>query len=531
MKIIQISIIILAFASIQTISSDSVKPLESSFIQEPVQLAKGLGTFYVRVKIGFKELISEVKGILAKVNKFQHKPETVLSKLGQILNLVRKLEGFQKSRRNKRDISALFSLGLGVYNRMDLSSVHASLRQLDTNQKTLDQNTHILAKQVEINSKAINSTMDAVERALDRNALVQDELKVLEVNWMLQEDIKRLQDLTQALSHIQKFRKWKDCQLSDKVYEHLGQSTLWIAKRGYTMIMSSLEDAPMNLIRVPTGGIEILIQFPIYKELWKVYQYVPLGSKLVDMEKNRIATDQSKTRFLTFSGQEWATCTRVDRIALCPSLNHDTNKTDCLTALFKHQSKEVTQWCALRPSKATNWTLEVIMGNDAFIMVQTPQVLRLVCQNGTTRRQLSPGGYQISLQLGCDSAKIGSWSWNRLGSVMETEPLETLPSLLSTDESVALNGVVGLERLHLARPTPIVHLMSLNQVETEFTLSWQWILVISLLSLAVVALVVAYLVYRFRKMRVGVAKEVVGSKVGEIHQGVDLFNHQLKDLI
>ncbi len=435
----------------------------------------------------------------------------------------------KKSKRQKRDVLSILSLGLGLYNRMDLSSVHSSLRKLSDNQMTVSNNVKIVDHEVRINARAINASITAIGELFNQNVLIQDELKSMKVELSLREDVSKLEDIMAMVETAKRHNRWRSCLLDNRIIHHVESSLQRIQEQGYQAIRSALVEMPVSLISIP-GGFEILFQTVIFKEAWTLHLHLPMADKLMDLSQTRMAISESGIKWVTMTEVMWLSCQKLPKIAFCPDVNqHFEDLESCLPALWHKNLSKAKKYCAVRPPLARGWAVEAVRGADAFLTVEEERKLTLSCSNRTWIQNLETSGYHIHLFEGC-KAQLESWMWTRPTAVMEDMPLKLRPALSPWGDLELNRSLTSLKTLQLVRPMPLSRLATIEKVNTEFTIGWEWILVIVIVSLAVIALAVAYVVWRFKSVKVGTSAGV-GHDVGGDHLGLRQFEEKFKNLV
>lgn len=314
--ILFITIILVTLAT----SEENIKKIDSAFVLEDARLLKDTQSYYLRVKIDFKGLLVDLKATMGMIHKLQVIPEDIHQSLGQLLDLVHELMGLKAKSRTKRSALAILSLGLGVYNRMDLSSVHSTLRKLNENQVKVGQNLKILDAEITVNSKAINASMDAIDRLFDMNALVQEEIKEVRAGILLQKDLDKLKSMVEAIKKAKRVNHWRDSILDESIIKHLDNLKKAIRKQGYHLIDQPLDIVPVSAMALPDGRIELLFHYRVYQEAWKVYQYVHMGSG-VKITESMLAMDDSESSWLALSKDQWDNCLMTSEGKYCPNMN------------------------------------------------------------------------------------------------------------------------------------------------------------------------------------------------------------------
>ncbi len=506
--------------------SDTVERMDSSFLEEDEVLARGVKDFYLKVDLDFTGLVEDIRVTLEMIKQFQHIPKMTTKKLFELRKSVHTLVDL-KTTRSKRGALALIGIGLGLYNRMDLMSVHQSLRSLNANQKKIDQNIHMVSKGVKVNARAINLTVDAIEQLFSRNLLIQEEIRTLKVDMLLSEDVRRMNSIVTSLDHIRSYNRWGNCVLNEDVVSYLAEAKEDMHAKGLNTLEMPLEDIPVSVI--PTKrGVELLFHMVVFSSFWKVHYHMSMETRLMDLTQTRLAMANSKKQWLTLSEGQWSKCQRWNKVAFCENANYEESDVDdCLAALWFHRPRKVQKHCAIRPESTRDWRVVEIRSTAVFVEVTKTVNVTIRCHDQSVKRSLTAGGYQIHPDPGCE-VQIKSWKWSRPGAVYE-KPLKLRPSLSPVGDLELNLTVSKFKMMHLLRPTPLAALETLEKVDTAFHIGWQLTLIISLVCIAVVALAVAYLVYKFKSSKKLVSSE--GSRIAPVHEGLIELKDKLKDLV
>lgn len=202
----------------------------------------------------------------------------------------------------------------------------------------------------------------------------------------------------------------------------------------------------------------------------------------------------------------------------------------CLVALYKRQTQMVHEMCEFHPKSVEEWVLERFEGNTAFMTVYKPLELVLKGANETKLRQLGVGGYRLRLVAG-QTIELGQWVMHGKMDFYDETPLTIKPALSPSSDDRLNRTVEAFRKISLERPIRLSKLATLQKIRTGFQLSWTWILVLTLLGLAAIALAIAYVVYKVRMTRMGLSAGPRRAPNGGLQDELKTFHQTVQSII